>query len=246
MVLFHHIVEIFALTQTDTARQNPLRFSLQPFQCRREGRVLVHIDDSRHWIARSTQSLTEEAFSGRSIALRAEQKIDGLTGGIHGTIEELVLALDLYICLVSAVAFVGGLQVWPAAFVPFGSVGLDPAPDTAGIHSHSAFGQKLGNVLISEGISEVPADAENNHLARELATFERIGRSDWHGLLPYQTQAQTSQWNLEAWIALSARGYTGIPLALAVLGLTLAMIGPGVWSADARLFGWRHIALPEP
>ena len=41
----------------------------------------------------------------------------------------------------------------------------------------------------------MPAHAENNHLAWELATFERIRRSDWHGLLPYQTAAWTSQWN---------------------------------------------------
>ena len=46
---------------------------------------------------------------------------------------------------------------------------------------------------------------------------------------------------VETWIALSATGNTAIPVALAVLGLTLAMIGPGAWSADARLFGRRHI-----
>jgi hypothetical protein len=79
--------------------------------------------------------------------------------------------------------------MWPAAFVQFGCVGLDPAPDTTWIYDHAAFGQKLGNVLIGEGISEVPADAKNNHRARELATFERIGRSDWHGLI-YPTRLQ--------------------------------------------------------
>ena len=50
---------------------------------------------------------------------------------------------------------------------------------------------------------------------------------------------------VETWIALSATGNTAIPVALAVLGLTLAMIGPGAWSVDARLFGRRHIAFPE-
>jgi putative oxidoreductase len=50
---------------------------------------------------------------------------------------------------------------------------------------------------------------------------------------------------VEAWISLSATGNAGIPLALAVLGLTLAMIGPGAWSADARLFGRWHIPFPE-
>jgi putative oxidoreductase len=30
-------------------------------------------------------------------------------------------------------------------------------------------------------------------------------------------------------------------ILLASLGVALAMIGPGVWSLDARLFGWRRI-----
>ena len=32
-----------------------------------------------------------------------------------------------------------------------------------------------------------------------------------------------------------------MPLALAVLGASLAMIGPGAWSLDARLFGRKQI-----
>ena len=30
-------------------------------------------------------------------------------------------------------------------------------------------------------------------------------------------------------------------ILLASIGVALAMIGPGVWSLDARLFGWRRI-----
>jgi len=51
---------------------------------------------------------------------------------------------------------------------------------------------------------------------------------------------------VEAWIAVSASGNAAIPVALAVLSLTLAMIGPGGWSVDARLYGRRRIALSEP
>lgn len=50
---------------------------------------------------------------------------------------------------------------------------------------------------------------------------------------------------VETRIALSPTGNPMIALALGVLGLTLAMIGPGAWSMDARLFGRRHIAFPE-
>jgi putative oxidoreductase len=36
-----------------------------------------------------------------------------------------------------------------------------------------------------------------------------------------------------------------VPLILAALGATLAMVGPGAWSIDARLFGRKHIEIPE-
>ena len=46
---------------------------------------------------------------------------------------------------------------------------------------------------------------------------------------------------VEAWIAFSNPGKLWMPLALAVLGASLAMIGPGAWSLDARLFGRKQI-----
>ena len=49
----------------------------------------------------------------------------------------------------------------------------------------------------------------------------------------------------EAWIAFSAAAHPGIAAALAVLGVTLALIGPGAWSVDARLYGRKHFVPPE-
>ena len=50
---------------------------------------------------------------------------------------------------------------------------------------------------------------------------------------------------LELWIALAVylphSGDWWIPVTLAALGAALAMIGPGAWSIDARLFGRKHI-----
>ena len=48
----------------------------------------------------------------------------------------------------------------------------------------------------------------------------------------------------EAWVAFAYSGHPGIPAALAVLGLTLALIGPGEWSVDARLYGRKHYVPP--
>jgi putative oxidoreductase len=54
---------------------------------------------------------------------------------------------------------------------------------------------------------------------------------------------------LNVWIAFSRffshSGDPWIPIVQAVLGAVLAMVGPGAWSIDARLFGRKRIDMPE-
>jgi putative oxidoreductase len=54
---------------------------------------------------------------------------------------------------------------------------------------------------------------------------------------------------VKVWIALSRflshSGDPWIPIVQAVLGAVLAMVGPGAWSIDARLFGRKRIDMPE-
>ena len=50
---------------------------------------------------------------------------------------------------------------------------------------------------------------------------------------------------LEAWIAFSPSTSAALPVVLAVLGASLAMIGPGAWSLDAWIFGRKHIEPPD-
>jgi putative oxidoreductase len=54
---------------------------------------------------------------------------------------------------------------------------------------------------------------------------------------------------VQVWIALSRdfshSGDPWITIAPAALGAVLAMVGPGAWSIDARLFGRKHIDIPE-
>jgi putative oxidoreductase len=45
----------------------------------------------------------------------------------------------------------------------------------------------------------------------------------------------------ELWIVVSRCGDFWLPLVLAFLGVSLAMIGPGAWSIDALLFGRKQI-----
>jgi putative oxidoreductase len=46
---------------------------------------------------------------------------------------------------------------------------------------------------------------------------------------------------VQVWIALTGTGDESVTIILAALCGTLAMIGPGAWSVDARLFGRKHI-----
>ena len=54
---------------------------------------------------------------------------------------------------------------------------------------------------------------------------------------------------VKVWIAcswfFSHSGDPWIALIQAVLGAVLAMVGPGAWSIDARLFGRKRIDMPE-
>jgi putative oxidoreductase len=54
---------------------------------------------------------------------------------------------------------------------------------------------------------------------------------------------------IKSWIALSRffshSGDPWIAIILAALGAALAMVGPGAWSIDARLFGRKRIDFPE-
>ena len=50
---------------------------------------------------------------------------------------------------------------------------------------------------------------------------------------------------VEVWIAFSSPSDPWIHIVLATLGATLAMVGPGTWSIDARLFGRKHIDISE-
>jgi putative oxidoreductase len=50
---------------------------------------------------------------------------------------------------------------------------------------------------------------------------------------------------LELWAALPRYGDPWIHVLLGTLGAALALIGPGAWSVDARLFGWKRIDIPD-
>jgi uncharacterized membrane protein YphA (DoxX/SURF4 family) len=50
---------------------------------------------------------------------------------------------------------------------------------------------------------------------------------------------------IEAWIAFLLPSSAALPAVLAILGASLALIGPGAWSLDAWLFGRKRIEPPD-
>jgi len=49
----------------------------------------------------------------------------------------------------------------------------------------------------------------------------------------------------EVWISLAWSGSSLMVIVLAILGATVAMIGPGMWSIDAKLYGRKHLQDPR-
>ena len=43
---------------------------------------------------------------------------------------------------------------------------------------------------------------------------------------------------------LTHSGDRAVPILLGTIAAALAMLGPGLWSVDARLFGWRRVEAP--
>lgn len=50
---------------------------------------------------------------------------------------------------------------------------------------------------------------------------------------------------LEGWRAMSQPSDAWTHILLATLGGALALLGPGAWSIDARLFGWKRIDIKD-
>ena len=49
----------------------------------------------------------------------------------------------------------------------------------------------------------------------------------------------------QIWLIFDKTGDAWAQLMLGIIGAALALLGPGSWSIDARLFGWKRIDFPD-
>ena len=100
-----------------------------------------------------------------------------------------------------------------------------------------------GGALIYRGIAAMSAEAHTG-----LVVLQVVGAAA--GLLIlgglWTPVAGVLAGIVEVWIGLSQPGTHSSALILATLGISLAMIGPGAWSIDARLYGRKQLLPPEP
>ena len=99
-----------------------------------------------------------------------------------------------------------------------------------------------GGALLAQGIAAVSAEAPARLLVPQI-----VGAAA--GLLilggMWTPVAGVLASIMEAWIAFVQPGTPSSAVVLATLGISLAMIGPGAWSIDARLYGRKKILPPS-
>jgi putative oxidoreductase len=94
-----------------------------------------------------------------------------------------------------------------------------------------------GAALLYHGLAQLKTPAAG--LTAPEVTGSVLGLFIWAGLWTPVAGALVAA--VEFWVILAGGGDIRVPLMLAVFGGTLAMIGPGAWSIDARLFGRKRI-----
>ena len=100
----------------------------------------------------------------------------------------------------------------------------------------------VGSVLIVRAGLRLWSDLPPMHVAIPSALLMGAGILLIVGL--WTPIVGTSVALIEIWKILTLAGDKSVWLLLGTAGAALAMLGPGLWSVDARLFGWRRVEAP--
>ena len=101
----------------------------------------------------------------------------------------------------------------------------------------------IGSVLLSRAASRLLAEAHPLTIAIFSATLAILGIFVILGLWTPIVGSLIGA--IQVWKIVTLSGDKWVWLLLGTVAVSLAMLGPGLWSVDARLFGWKRIE-PAP
>jgi hypothetical protein len=108
--------------------------------------------------------LRKKRLAAAGVAFGCEQEINGLSGGIHVSVQVSVLPFYSDVGFIDVIAFIGPFQVRAAAPVQFRPVDLDPAPDASGVDEQTTFQRYLGQVRKGDRKPQVTPHAPENDM----------------------------------------------------------------------------------
>jgi len=100
----------------------------------------------------------------------------------------------------------------------------------------------VGTVLTHDGLAGLVSASQGHEIARQLLA---TGAGILLLIGSFTPIAGVLVVVVELWTEVSRAGSLRTCIVLAAVGAALAMLGPGVWSIDARLFGRKRIDIGD-
>ena len=116
--------------------------------------------------------LTEEGLSSFYVPMLAEVEVDRLTSLVDRAVEVHPFAFDLDIGLIRPPRTPDRLGILAPALLKDRNKADHPAHDRGVGHREAPFRHHLHEIAVAELIANVPANAEDDHQAVEMAAFK--------------------------------------------------------------------------
>src|ERR1700722_1466135 len=163
-------------------------FAESLFGCAMRSLIAIERDLMRQ-LPPAPESPSEERPGGCDVPLGAQQKIDSLSLFVDRTVEIGPASFDFDVGLVDA----PGPSSWPSeavpAFLEFGRIVLNPTHDRRVRQGESTFGRHLHEITKAEFVAQIPAHAEDDYFAIEMAAFEEFVHVEHSSALSFEQSA---------------------------------------------------------